>query len=209
MTLGSGRSPGEGHGDPLQYSCLENPHGQRGLAGYNSWGLKELDTTEWITHTHETDRQPVSHHGSAFLGKGQPKMPRQLVTRDLNLKSGEGRIQNLVSEPATLGRGIQACFWLLPKHIDPWSGRFLGSRHWWNRVHLNDGSALWGSTASSHVACTLRASCLPFFWGGGGLFLLFGCYRVHLLSLKPGGAEVKGGDKEKIGNTNSTSRKTT
>jgi len=26
---GLGRSPGEGHGDPLQYSCLENPHGQR------------------------------------------------------------------------------------------------------------------------------------------------------------------------------------
>ena len=25
---GSGRSPGEGHGHPLQYSCLENPHGQ-------------------------------------------------------------------------------------------------------------------------------------------------------------------------------------
>lgn len=57
------------------------------------------------THTQETDRQPVSQHGSAFLGKGQPKMPRQLVTRDLNLKSGEGRIQNLVSEPATLGSG--------------------------------------------------------------------------------------------------------
>ena len=25
---GSGRSPGGGHGNPLQYSCLENPHGQ-------------------------------------------------------------------------------------------------------------------------------------------------------------------------------------
>ena len=24
---GSGRSPGRGHGSPLQYSCLENPHG--------------------------------------------------------------------------------------------------------------------------------------------------------------------------------------
>ena len=28
---GSGRSPGRGHGNPLQYSCLENPHGQRSL----------------------------------------------------------------------------------------------------------------------------------------------------------------------------------
>ena len=26
---GLGRSPGEGHGNPFQYSCLENPHGQR------------------------------------------------------------------------------------------------------------------------------------------------------------------------------------
>ena len=31
---GSGRSPGEGHCTPLQYSCLENPHGQRSLVGY-------------------------------------------------------------------------------------------------------------------------------------------------------------------------------
>ena len=32
---GSGRSPGGGHGNPLQYSCLENPNGQRNLAGYS------------------------------------------------------------------------------------------------------------------------------------------------------------------------------
>ena len=28
------------------YSCLENPHGQRSLAGYGLWGRKEWDTTE-------------------------------------------------------------------------------------------------------------------------------------------------------------------
>ena len=43
---GSGRSPGGGHGNPLQYSCLENPHGQRNLADYSPWGRKESDTTE-------------------------------------------------------------------------------------------------------------------------------------------------------------------
>jgi len=32
---GLGRSSGEGNGNPLQYSCLENPHGQRSLAGYS------------------------------------------------------------------------------------------------------------------------------------------------------------------------------
>ena len=34
------------HGNPFQYSCLENPHGQRSLVGYSPWGLTELDTTE-------------------------------------------------------------------------------------------------------------------------------------------------------------------
>ena len=40
---GWGRSSGGGHGDPLQYSCLENPHGQRSLAGYSPWGHKESE----------------------------------------------------------------------------------------------------------------------------------------------------------------------
>ena len=35
-------------GNPLQYSCLENPHGQRSLAGYSPWGRKELDITEQL-----------------------------------------------------------------------------------------------------------------------------------------------------------------
>ena len=38
---GLGRSPGGGHGNPLQYSCLENPCGQRSLAGYSLRGHKE------------------------------------------------------------------------------------------------------------------------------------------------------------------------
>ena len=41
-----GRSPGGGHGNPLQYSCLENPHGQKYLAGYSPCGCKESDKTE-------------------------------------------------------------------------------------------------------------------------------------------------------------------
>ena len=42
-TLGLGRSPGGGHGNPLKYSCLENPHGQRSLVGYSPWGRKESE----------------------------------------------------------------------------------------------------------------------------------------------------------------------
>ena len=50
---GLGRYPGGGRGNPLQYSCLENPHGQRSLAGYSPWGCKESDTTEQLSmHTH-------------------------------------------------------------------------------------------------------------------------------------------------------------
>ena len=45
----SGRSPGGGHGNPLQYSCLENPHGQRSLVGYSPWGHKEPDMAKHST----------------------------------------------------------------------------------------------------------------------------------------------------------------
>ena len=43
---GCRRLPGEGHGIPLQYSCLENPHGQRSLVGHSPRGHKESDTTK-------------------------------------------------------------------------------------------------------------------------------------------------------------------
>ena len=43
------RSPGGGHGNPLQYSYLENPTDRGSLAGHSSWGRKESDTTERLT----------------------------------------------------------------------------------------------------------------------------------------------------------------
>ena len=46
-----GRSSGEGLGNPLQCSCLENPHGQRSLAGYSLYIRKESDMTEATSHT--------------------------------------------------------------------------------------------------------------------------------------------------------------
>ena len=48
LVPGLGRSPGGGHGNPLQYSCLEYPHGQRSLADYSPWSHIELDTTEQL-----------------------------------------------------------------------------------------------------------------------------------------------------------------
>ena len=43
---GSGRSPGGGNGSPTLAFWPGESHGQRSLAGYSSWGHKELDTTE-------------------------------------------------------------------------------------------------------------------------------------------------------------------
>ena len=46
------RSPAGGHGNPFHYPCLENPHGQRGLAGSSPWSHKESDTTERLSTVH-------------------------------------------------------------------------------------------------------------------------------------------------------------
>ena len=61
---GSGRSPIVGNGNTFQYSCLENFHGQRSLAGYSPRRHKESDTTECLrarvrthTHTHTHKRE--------------------------------------------------------------------------------------------------------------------------------------------------------
>ena len=49
LISGLGRSPGEGNGNPLQYSWWENPHGQRSLEGYSPWGHKEPDMTDRLS----------------------------------------------------------------------------------------------------------------------------------------------------------------
>ena len=46
---GLGRSSGGGHGNLLQYSCLENPHGQRSLVGYSQLGCKESDMIKLLS----------------------------------------------------------------------------------------------------------------------------------------------------------------
>ena len=51
LTPGLERSPGGGHGNPLQYSCLENPHGQRRLSGYSPWGSQRTGHDWGIKHS--------------------------------------------------------------------------------------------------------------------------------------------------------------
>ena len=63
-----GRSPGGRHGNPLQYSCLENPYGQRSLVGYSPWGCKESDMTEQLSTAHSISKQRERLHGSVTGG---------------------------------------------------------------------------------------------------------------------------------------------
>ena len=58
---GSGRSPGGGHGNPLQFLPGES-HGQRSLAGYTVHGATGLDTTEHARiPAHSSTRQAFSN----------------------------------------------------------------------------------------------------------------------------------------------------
>ena len=61
---GSERSPGEGNGNPLQYSCLENSmnRGVRGLVGYGPWGHKESEMIERLTHIQTRHVITVLYH---------------------------------------------------------------------------------------------------------------------------------------------------
>ena len=49
---GSERCPGEGNGNPLHYSCLENSMDREAWFGYYPWVHKELDMTEHSTAQH-------------------------------------------------------------------------------------------------------------------------------------------------------------
>jgi len=54
-----GRSPGVGSGNPVWYSCLENPHGQRSLACYSLRGRKESDMTEATEYTQPSKKNEI------------------------------------------------------------------------------------------------------------------------------------------------------
>ena len=58
-------SPGGGLGNPLQYSYLENAHGQRSLVGYSPWGRTELDMTEQLSTAQTAARQATLPMGSS------------------------------------------------------------------------------------------------------------------------------------------------
>ena len=55
LILGSERSSGEGHGNPFQYSCLEESQGQRSLAGYSQWGCRVRHSWSDLARKHHKD----------------------------------------------------------------------------------------------------------------------------------------------------------
>ena len=74
---GLGRSSGEGNVNLLQYSWLENLHGQNSLAGYSLWGEKESDTTEWLSTN--SGKHPTNIHRPLCYMFLQPSLPMTLV----------------------------------------------------------------------------------------------------------------------------------
>ena len=60
------KTPGGGHSNPLRYSCLKNPHGQRSLAGCGPWTCKESDMTERLSRAQVLG----SGHTEGPVGRG-------------------------------------------------------------------------------------------------------------------------------------------
>ena len=113
---GSGRSPGEGNGNPLQYSCLENPmeggawqatvHG----VAKSRTGLSDLRTTRttgnyrgsWLAQTGKNlpavqETQVQSRGGEGPLEKGMAPHPSILAWR-IPWTEGPGGLQCMVSQ---------------------------------------------------------------------------------------------------------------
>jgi len=77
--------PGGGHGNPLQCSCLESPHGQRSLASYGLRGHKELDMTERLSTAQaqfsfeRLSLVSYQKHGPPFPGSSVPSLGSQVL----------------------------------------------------------------------------------------------------------------------------------
>jgi len=70
---GLGGSPGEENGHPLQYSCLENPHGWRSFVGYSLQDHKESDMIEQLLEAsvrHSARGKGHEEGGSAYAKVG-------------------------------------------------------------------------------------------------------------------------------------------
>ena len=85
-----GRFPGRGHGNPLQYSCLENPMDREEHGGHSPLDRKQSDTTERLSTA-----QPQRDGNE----DGNEERSRSVST-DMELeKDGSNSVAELLSEP--------------------------------------------------------------------------------------------------------------
>ena len=123
---GLGRSPGRGHGNSLQYSCLENPHGQRSLAVYSPWHHKQSDTTKRVsTRSVPLPTLSSSHSPNTWVDQISWGVP-EFTSLELSWSSGRVHVGEDISEcrsPLLASRvGLS---W-------DWASRMVLS--WWFRV---------------------------------------------------------------------------
>ena len=170
---GLGRAPGGGHGNPLQYSCLGNPHAQRRLAGYSPWGCEELDMTEQLsTSTGSVPSFCPSNSWWEFCSQNNTLMKthwRYIITIE---SKGDNyfSIRNVLT--FTWGSdGKESACNAGDLGLIPGSGRSLGGgngyplwysclensmnkRAWWAAVHGVTNSWTWLSNSARTHACT-------------------------------------------------------
>ena len=72
LTPGSGRSPGRGHGNPLQYCCLENPLDRGAWRATVAKSLTQLKQLSACTHTHMFKYMNIFLRKSWVLMTGTP-----------------------------------------------------------------------------------------------------------------------------------------
>ena len=104
-----GRSPGGRNGNPFQYSCLENSHGQRSRVGYSPRGRKELDTTEWLS----------THWVLRFPGKDRKAGSLKLVSNLNQPRSSEFCKVHKWSHPCSAAALLLVATWRLGHHHPP------------------------------------------------------------------------------------------
>ena len=132
LNPGLGRSPGGGHGNPIQNSRLGNPHGQRSLGAYSPGGRSESDRTK---------------HGANHMG-----FPGGSVVKNLPANSGDAGLITGLGRSLGEGNGNPFHYSCLENSMDKgaWRATVLGVAEELDvtlRLKNNNGQSwsLWGN----------------------------------------------------------------
>ena len=131
----------EWHENPLQYSCLENPHGQRSLPGYTPWVLKESDTIEWLSTALDSTNIKIKYMWMFhILDKGTSRRSKQKV-QTVGVQSYPTLCDPLNYSPRgfSVHEVFQVRTW--KEFIISYSRRSSQTRDW-NRTHVSCDSCI-------------------------------------------------------------------